>query len=198
MKLDYEFFQRDAVSVAKDLIGKLLVRNLNGEELICRIVDTEAYCGPEDKGCHAYQNKRTNRTEVMYKSGGYVYVYLIYGLHYCFNVVVSKQDRPEAVFIRAGEPISGLKTMRDNRNIKSNKKTELTNGPGKLSQAMAIDKSLNGQDLVASKEIYLRHACDSQSYQIIPAKRVNIDYAEEYTDKLWRFYIRDNPFVSIN
>ena len=131
LKLGYDFYKQDSVTVAKELIGKLLVRKLGDGEIICKIVETEAYVGPEDKGSHAYQNRRTKRTEVMFNQGGYAYIFLIYGMYSCLNVVANEKDKPEAVLIRAVEPINGLEIIRKNRDIKSKKIEDLTNGPGK-------------------------------------------------------------------
>jgi DNA-3-methyladenine glycosylase len=196
IKLDADFYQQDALVVAQKLIGKLLVRKLQGTEVISQIVETEAYIGPEDKGCHAYQNKRTKRTEVMFSSGGHAYIYLIYGMYYCFNVVASVKDKPEAVLIRAVEPIAGTDIIRENRAIKSKKLAALTNGPGKLCQALNLDKKLNGYNLISGDELYLTDDNTEQNCQIVSTKRINIDYAEEYRDTPWRFYLKGNPFVS--
>jgi DNA-3-methyladenine glycosylase len=196
IKLDADFYQQDALVVAQKLIGKLLVRRLQGTEVICKIVETEAYIGPEDKGCHAYQNKRTKRTEAMFTSGGHAYIYVIYGMYYCFNVVASVKDKPEAVLIRAVEPIAGIDIIRENRAIKSMKIAALTNGPGKLCQALNIDKKLNGYNLISEDELYLTGDNTDQDYQLVATKRINIDYAEDYKDKPWRFYHQGNPFVS--
>jgi DNA-3-methyladenine glycosylase len=196
IKLNYDFYQQDALTVAKKLIGKMLVRKLPGIEISCKIVETEAYIGPEDKGCHAYQNKRTQRTEAMFSSGGHAYIYFIYGMYYCFNVVASVKDKPEAVLIRAAEPLAGIEIIRENRAITSKKTADLTNGPGKLCQALAIDKKLNGYNLVTGDELYIVAGNDEQESRITAAKRINIDYAEEYSEKLWRFYLHGNPFVS--
>lgn len=197
MKLGYDFYKQDSVTVAKELIGKLLVRKLEDGEVICKIVETEAYVGPEDKGSHAYQNRRTKRTEVMFKQGGYAYIFLIYGMYSCLNVVANERDKPEAVLIRGVEPIKGLEILRKNRDIKSKKIEDLTNGPGKLTQALDIDKELNGYDLISGDKLYIREAEEKQDYEIVSCERINIDYAEEYREKLWRFYIKGNPFVSV-
>ncbi|MBM7624965.1 DNA-3-methyladenine glycosylase [Sporohalobacter salinus] len=196
MHLKLDFYKQDAVVLAKDLLGKILVRNVGDREIRARIVETEAYVGPEDKGCHAYQNKKTERTKVMFERGGHVYVYLIYGMHHCFNVVAALKGKPEAVLVRAVEPIEGWELIRQNRQIKSNKDEDLTNGPGKLCQALSIDKELDGHDLVVGDKLYIEKEENKQDYEIIPSKRINIDYAEEYKDKLWRFYIKGNSFVS--
>ncbi|WP_018247832.1 DNA-3-methyladenine glycosylase [Orenia marismortui] len=194
MKLDLEFYSRDAVTVAQDLLGKLLVRRIGNNKVVSKIVETEAYIGPEDKACHAYQNKRTKRTEVMFWRAGYTYVYLIYGMYNCLNIVTAKKDKPEAVLIRAVEPVVGVESIKKNRQIKSNKIEDLSNGPGKLCQGLEVDRELNGYDLVTGDRLYIK---DSKlSPKIIADKRINIDYAEEYKDKLWRFYIKDNLYVS--
>lgn len=194
MRLNYNFYQQDAITLAKNLLGKLLVRKIKGKEIICKIVETEAYMGLEDKASHAYQNKRTKRTKIMYKRGGYAYVYTIYGIYNCLNIIANKKDVPEAVFIRSVEPIKGIEIIKENRKIKSKKMEELTNGPSKLCQALNIDKKLNGYDLTKGKVLYIEN--NDWNFKIVSSKRINIDYAEEYKDKLWRFYIENNLFVS--
>lgn len=196
MRLGYSFYKHDAVTVAKELLGKLLVRNIDGKEIVCKIVETEAYVGPEDKGCHAYNNKKTKRTEVMYLKGGHAYVYSIYGIHFCFNIVTNREEKPEAVFIRAVEPLKGIDLIKENRTISNKNITNLTNGPGKLAQSLCIDKKLNGYDLVSGSDIFLKDNTENTDFEIIADKRINIDYAQEYKEKLWRFYIKGNPFVS--
>jgi DNA-3-methyladenine glycosylase len=195
MRLGYDFYQKDAVSAAKALLGKILVREINGKKILVKIVDTEAYMGAEDKASHAYANKKTKRTETMFKKGGLAYIYLIYGMYYCFNIVTSEENNPHAVLIRAVEPLQGLEIIKENRQIKSKKIEELTNGPGKLSQALKIDKSFNGCDLVKSNKLYLLENKD-QDIKIAASPRVNIEYAEEYKDKKWRFYIKENKYTS--
>jgi len=197
LKLDYDFYQNDAVTTAKDLLGKIIVREINGQKIMTKIVDTEAYMGAEDKASHAYNNKKTKRTKTMFEKGGLAYIYLIYGMYHCFNVVTAVKDDPHAVLIRAVEPVAGLELIKKNRGIKSSNIEDLTNGPGKLSQALKIDKSLDGCDLVKSNKLYLLDQ-ENYDFKIEAAPRVNIDYAEEYKDKLWRFYIRGNKFISKN
>ncbi|MFN2340713.1 MAG: DNA-3-methyladenine glycosylase [Halanaerobium sp.] len=195
MRLDYQFYQKDAVQAAKDLLGKFLVREIDDQKIVVKIVDTEAYQGAEDKASHAHNNKKTKRTETMFARGGLAYIYLIYGMYYCFNIVTAAEGNPHAVLIRAVEPVSGLNLIRENRKIKSKKIEDLTNGPGKLSQALKIDKSFDGCDLVKSNKLYLIENEDN-NFRIESATRVNIDYAEEYRDKKWRFYIEGNKFIS--
>lgn len=197
MRLDYNFYQKDAVSTAKDLLGKILVRKINDKKIMVKIVETEAYMGAEDKASHAYNNKKTKRTKTMFKKAGLAYIYLIYGMYYCFNIVTEAEGNPQAVLIRAVEPTAGLEIIKENRKIKSKKIEDLTNGPGKLSQALKIDKNLNACDLVKSNKLYLLDNKDT-SFKIKKASRINIDYAEEYKNKKWRFYIKENKFVSKN
>lgn len=200
MNLSKDFFKQDAVSLAKKLLGMLLIREIDDQKIICRIVETEAYVGPEDKACHAYNNRRTNRTEVMFHEGGSAYIYLIYGMYYCLNIVANVRDKPEAVLIRAVEPIMGINLIKKNRNIKSTKVENLTNGPGKLTQALKIDTQLNQHKLTKNNDLYIisDNNFSTESYDIVETKRINIDYAEEYKDKLWRFYLKGNPFISKN
>lgn len=196
VRLVEDFYQRDTLTVAKELLGKLLVRKINGEELVCKIIETEAYLGADDKACHAYQNKRTSRTEAMFLPGGHAYVYLIYGMYNCLNVVSSKENRPEAVLIRAVEPLAGIDIMQQNRKVKNNKLINLTNGPGKLCQALNIDRNLNGYNLVTGQELFIIEHFQPTAFEIIADRRINVDYAEEDALKPWRFYIKGNPFVS--
>ena len=152
-KLSRSFYGRDSVTVARELLGKVLVHKTGGQELCAIIVETEAYGGIPDKAAHSYGGKKTPRTKIMFGDPGFSYVYLIYGIYNCFNIVVAKEGDPQAVLIRALEPLEGLETMAINRYNKDYKKLSqkqiygLTNGPGKLCMAMNIDRSLNGEDL---------------------------------------------------
>ncbi|MDD3225020.1 MAG: DNA-3-methyladenine glycosylase [Clostridium sp.] len=200
-KLQREFFKRDTITVAKDLLGKVLVHKVNGVTLSGKIVETEAYLGVEDKAAHSYGGKRTPRVEVMYGKAGISYIYLIYGMYCCFNVITREEGIPQGVLIRAVEPIDGIDAIANNRFNKDYRdltKTQiknLTNGPGKLCIALGIDRSLNIQDMCKSSEFYIDDY-NFSDFKIQSAKRIGIDYAEEYKDFLWRFYIKDNPFVS--
>ena len=199
-KLDRDFYLRDTLTVAKDLLGKELVHKIGELEVVGRIVETEAYIGPEDKGSHSYGGRRTNRNEVMYHIGGTAYVYLIYGMYHCFNVVTEGLNKPAAVLVRAIEPIEGLELLSQARYdtsyaaLSSRQKTGLCNGPGKLCIAMKIGKSENGLDLCGSL-LYIREA-QNEPFSIKSSPRINIDYAGEYKDKPWRFYIEGNSYVS--
>jgi DNA-3-methyladenine glycosylase len=177
------------------------IRNYNGERLTVRIVETEAYCGIEDKGSHTYNDTRTPRTEVMYGPPGRAYIYLIYGMYYCLNIVTRPEGIPSAVLIRAVEPVEGLNTMSLLRygepyeKLDKKKRIGLTNGPGKLCMALGLTKEHNGTDLTKD-EIYIARPHKFKPPDIVTTKRINIDYAEEAADYPWRFYIRGNEYVS--
>lgn len=200
MKLTREFYSRDTVTVAKELLGKILVHDFSGQVLKGRIVETEAYLGLADKAAHSYGGKRTERVKVMYGPAGISYVYLIYGMYYCFNVVTKEEGIPEAVLIRGIEPLGDINTITNNRfnktygELNKYQRENLTNGPGKLCIAYNIDKDLNGIDLCGNK-LYLEDD-NKENLDIVQTTRINIDYAEEAVDFPYRFYIKDNPYVS--
>ena len=193
MIIDKEFYNRSAIDVANDLLGKVLVREVDGRILKGKIVETESYIGAIDKACHAYNGRRTKRTEILYSDCGVAYVYFIYGLYHCFNVVTNEKDVAEAVLIRAIEPLNEFDYISQVRYKKQFK--ELTNGPSKLCLAYLIDKDLNGDKLYEQGKIYLEES-EENDFEIVKTKRIGIDYAEEAKDFLWRFYIKDNDFVS--
>lgn len=200
-KLNREFYNRDSVTVAKELLGKVLVHVSEGEEIIGKIVEVEAYMGPHDKAAHSYNNRRTERNEVMYGPPGYAYVYIIYGMYDCMNVVVEEIGKPQAILIRALEPIKGQEKMAQFRFGKTYSELTkqqirgLTSGPGKLCMALNISRKQNGEDLLGDK-IYILEDDAEQSFDMVETTRINIDYAEEAADYPWRFYIKGNPFVS--
>lgn len=200
-KLDREFYNRDSIIVAKELLGKVLVHEIDGKRVSARIIETEAYMGVEDKAAHSYQGKRTPRVEVMYGEPGFSYVFMIYGMHSCFNVVVNKEGTPHAVLIRAVEPLEGKDWMAQKRfgkpyeELTKSQRIGLTNGPGKLCSACSIDRSLNGVDLCGN-EVYIEEG-KKEEIDIVEAKRVGIDYAEEAKDFFWRFYMKGNEYVSV-
>ncbi|WP_195959042.1 DNA-3-methyladenine glycosylase [Clostridium saudiense] len=201
MIIDKEFYNRSAIDVANDLLGKVLVREVDGRILKGKIVETESYIGAIDKACHAYNGRRTKRTEILYSDCGVAYVYFIYGLYHCFNVVTNEKDVAEAVLIRAIEPLNEfdyISRVRYKKQFKELSKTQiknLTNGPSKLCLAYLIDKDLNGDKLYEQGKIYLEES-EENDFEIVKTKRIGIDYAEEAKDFLWRFYIKDNDFVS--
>jgi len=199
-KLDRDFYLRDALTVAKDLLGKQLVHETNDYRAVGKIVETEAYMGPMDKASHAFGGRRTNRNEVMYHTGGISYVYLIYGMYHCFNVVTEPKDKASAVLVRAVEPVEGLEYMSrlrynvDLSCLSSKQRLGLCNGPGKLCISFGIGRAENGLDLCGNT-LYLNEM-KNEPFNIIASPRINIDYAGEFIDKPWRFYIEGNKYVS--
>ena len=195
--LGKDFYLQDGLIVAKALLGKRLIREVDGKAYAFKIVETEAYRGPEDKGAHTYGGVPTPRTEPLFGSGGMTYIYLIYGMYNCLNIVANREGIPHGVLIRAVEPIGeeAISWARLNRPIKSKKEIDLTNGPGKLCKALLIDRSLNRKLVTEKGEIWVADAPTIKD--IVADKRINIPYAEEYIDVEWRFYIKDNPFVSV-
>src|SRR5213593_3194206 len=196
MKLPREFYTRsDVLEVARDLLGKkLVVTNRNGARVAAIIVETEAYRGPEDKASHAYNGRRTRRTETMYGVGGTAYVYFVYGMYHQFNVVTNLEDVPHAILVRAVEPVEGIGLMRKRRRGRSDQ--SLTNGPGKLCIALGIDRKLDGADLLGDRVWIEEGRGPIPPSAIAVGRRIGIDYAEAWVDKPWRFWIRNNPFVS--
>ena len=188
-----DFYLRDANTVAPQLLGKQLIHRSPQGVTAGVIVEVEIYVGPEDKGAHSYSNKRTERTAIQFGLGGYAYIYAIYGMHFCFNIVTNRKDKPEVVLIRALEPTQGIELMQQRR--KNNDTINLCNGPGKLCGAMGITKQQYGWDLCHS-ELYLEPFWQVETNEIVVSPRINIDYAEEYTGSLWRYFIKDNPYVS--
>lgn len=197
-RLNREFYTRDTLDVAKDLLGKIIVVE-NETKLLGKIVEVEAYGGISDKAAHSYGNRKTERTKIMYEEGGYVYVFQIYGMYNCLNIVSSKKDVPEAVLIRAIEPVENIDEFSKNRygkkfdELTKYQQKNITNGPGKLCMAMNITKKFNGLDL-CKDNIYI--VDNDEEFEIVESKRIGIDYAEEAKDYLWRFYIKDNKYVS--
>lgn len=192
-KLQREFYERETLDVAKDLLGKYLVHNINDIQIIARITETEAY-KENDRAAHFFGGKRTDRTDVIFGKGGVSYVYLIYGMYYCFNVVTEKEGIPGAVLVRKLEPVIGLEYMMQNRNVFDQKKIKnLCDGPGKLCIAMSIDKASNKVDLTGDN-LYIGEELDyKENRKIKTGKRINIDYAGEDADLPWRFYLWKIP-----
>lgn len=200
MKLNRSFYSRDTLLVAQELLGKVLVHNINGKILKGKIVETEGYLGVVDKAAHSYGGKRTKRLETMYGPPGRAYVYIIYGMYHCLNTITRKEGIPEGVLIRAIEPLEGIDVMAENRfgkrfdDFNSYQKKNFTNGPGKLCMAMNITKKLDKEDLCGDI-LYIEEG-KKENFNIIKDKRIGIDYAEEAKDYLYRFYIKGNPYVS--
>jgi len=191
MRLTREFYSRETLQVAKELLGKTLIHEVNGVELRGMIVETEAYIGSIDKACHAYGGKKTPRVETLYGMPGIAYVYFIYGMYHCFNVITKEEGYPEGV-----DAMSKLRFKKDYNELTKAQIKNLTTGPSKLCIAMNINKDNNKQDLCASK-LYIEDSGEKENVTIIEAKRVGIDYAEEAKDFLWRFYIKNNIWVSV-
>jgi DNA-3-methyladenine glycosylase len=194
-KLPREFYTRSNVlTVTRDLLGKLLVVPAsNGKRVSGIIVEAEAYRGPHDRASHAYAGRRTKRTETMYKRGGVAYIFFVYGMYNQFNVVTNVEDIPHAILIRALEPVEGIELMKHRRGGQAGH--NLTNGPGKLCIALGIDRGLDGEDLLG-KRVWIEQGERVSRARIASGPRIGIDYAEAWVDKPWRFWIKDNPFVS--
>ncbi len=194
-KLKKDFYTRELLVVSKELLGKIFVKNENNTLTAGKIVEVEAYNGSVDEAAHTF-NGKTKRNEVMFREGGFLYVYFTYGTHYCCNVVTGKEGLGTAVLIRAIEPIKGVELMVKNRFgrdlVNEKEKFNLTSGPGKFCQAMKIDKSCYGTDLTGNN-IYILDVPKVDDEKIVTTIRVGI---KKSVDLPWRFYIKDNPYVS--
>ncbi len=194
-KLSRDFYTRDVIVVAKNLLGKILVKNYRNKVLAGKIVEVEAYDGTIDEAAHTFIGK-TKRNEIMFDEGGFIYVYFTYGAHFCCNVVTGVKGIGTAVLIRAVEPLLGIEDMSNNRfghNLLNEKeKIKLTNGPGKLCKAFNIDRSYNAIDLTGD-EIFLLNQKKISVNKIVVAQRIGIKKSIHLP---WRFYIKDNPYVS--
>ena len=194
-KLPRDFYtRRNTLQIARELLGKLLVVvEEDAPRVAGMIVETEGYKGPLDKASHAFGHRRTARTETMYGLGGTAYVYFIYGMYCQFNVVTNEAETPHAILVRALEPVEGIDVMHQRRTVKTDR--DLSNGPGKLCIAMNIDRRFDRADLLG-EEIWIEDYEKIKPRQIASGPRVGISYAEDYVDKPWRFWIKDNPCVS--
>lgn len=179
-RLPRSFYDRDTVTVAQELLGKHLVHVVAGVERAGRIVEVEAYLGPHDLAAHSARGL-TQRTKVMFGPPGHAYVYLIYGMHWCMNVVTQAEGQASAVLLRAVEPVKNLEGR--------------TQGPALLCKAMGIDGTLNGHDLL-SGELFVRDAPSPSPIRIVKKPRIGVDYAGHWAKRLLRFYVRGNPFIS--
>lgn len=190
------FHTTDTIAAARDMLGKLLViPDVEGKRVSGMIVEVESYCGVEDRAAHSYGGRRTARNEVTYGEGGHGYVFFVYGMYYQLNVVLGPVDHPHVLLIRAVEPVEGIEAMRSRR-AGPMKDTNLTSGPGKLCIALAIDRSLNGEDLVDGEKIWVENYRSFPRDEIAVGKRIGIDYAGEDADLPWRFWVKENPYVS--
>ena len=179
--LERDFFARPTLEVTRDLLGTLLVHELPQGPRVGRVVETEAYLGPDDLGSHAHRG-RTARNWPMFGPPGHAYVYLIYGMHTCLNIVTEAEGHPAAVLLRALEPVAGLPGP--------------ASGPGRLCRAMAIDRRCNGADMTVPPLYFLNGDSPIEAERIVSGPRVGIEYAGEWAARPWRFWIRDSPAVS--
>ena len=200
-RLPREFYDGDTVQVAQHLLGKYLVRRLGDTFLAGRITETEAYVGRCDKACHAYNYRRTARTETLFLGPGHAYIYLIYGMYHCLNFVTEPEGEPAAVLIRAGEPLAGAETMARLRYgykpLTAYRRKNFLNGPGKLCKALSLTREQNGLDLVTGADLFV---CDGPGdiglpCPVLPPERmrsgprIGVDYAGEARDYPWRFWL---------
>lgn len=200
-RLSRKFYQRDPVTLARALLGQVLVRVLDdGARLAGRIVETEAYLGVADRAAHSYGGRRTPRNAAMWGPAGHAYVYFVYGLHHCMNVVAEDAGTPTAVLIRALEPLEGLERMRAHRAggrpAARLRDIDLCSGPAKLAQALRLDRALDGTDLVSGDALFLERGARVTPRRIVAAPRIGVAYAAEWAHKPLRFYVAGNPHVS--
>lgn len=196
-RLKRSFFSQHPAIVAPALLGKYLIAEINKKKIVTKIVETEAYGGFEDKGCHLGRFGITKRTKALSGAVGYSYVYPVYINTYCLNVVAHEGKKAGAVLIRALEPLKGIDVILKNLNKEKDfDLRKLLNGPGKLCKALQIDSSLNGIDMVKSKRLYLTEGEDVSENDIMRTPRINIPYAAECKNWLWRFVLKDSPYLS--
>lgn len=197
-KLTQQFYLReDVVRISRELLGKYLVTEFDGRRTAGKIVETEAYRGPDDKACHAYGNRYTKRTKVMFARGGHAYVYLCYGVHHLFNVVTARENMPQAVLIRAIEPVENTEWMLKRRGF-TKIKPQLTAGPGVLTKALGVSTRHTGLNLTeSSSPIWIEDwGQDIGEENIIASPRVGVAYAEECALWPWRFRVKDSKWTS--
>ena len=200
-RLCREFYLQDTLTAARALLGKCLVRRLGDRLLAVRITETEAYIGRCDRACHAYNYRRTARTDTLFWQGGHAYIYFIYGMYHCLNFVTEPEGEPAAVLIRAGEPLAGAEAIRrlrfGDKPLTAYRKKNFLNGPGKLRKGLSLTRVQNGLDLVTAEELYV---CDGPGDLGLPAPdlppermrcgpRIGVDYAGEARDYPWRFWL---------
>jgi DNA-3-methyladenine glycosylase len=207
--LPLSFYRRPAEEVARDLLGRWLVRELAGERLVLRLVETEAYLGAPDRASHAWGGRRTPRNESLYLPGGHAYVYFIYGMHFCLNAVTGEPDIGSAVLLRAGEPVEGEERMRENRGLirspspqgegarlpRPPRPGDLAGGPGKLCQALAVGRELDGVPL-ARPPLWIARGEPVDPAEVAAGPRIGVDYAGEAAGWPLRFAVRGNRHVS--
>ena len=193
-RLQKGFFQRDTHTVAKALLGKVLVRRWRGTHLAGRITEVESYVGEDDRACHASRG-RTPRTDIMFGAAGHAYVYLIYGMYHCLNIVTERSGFPAAVLIRSLEPIASMDAMQRLRG--TDDVFNITTGPGKLAQALAITRDLNGEDLMTSARLFVSYdGYRVPASRIAVSARIGVAYAGACAAWPWRYYLKGSRFVS--
>ena len=201
-RLSHDFFNRDTLQVARDLLGKYLVRMLDGEALVGRITETEAYIGRCDKACHAYGGRRTQRTSTLYMAPGHAYIYLIYGMYHCLNFVTEPEGEPAAVLLRAMEPVAGRETMwrlrYGDKPETPYRRKNFMNGPGKICKGLSLTTAENKLDLEGSALFLCDDPADiglacppPPEYRLRCGPRIGVDYAEEAKDFPWRFWLEE-------
>jgi DNA-3-methyladenine glycosylase len=198
MKLEKDFFQQtNVVQIAQDLLGKVICTHLEGDLTTAMITEVEAYRGKDDRACHAFGYKKTNRTKTMFLSGGHAYVYLCYGIHELFNIVTNVENEPDAVLIRSVQPLDGLEKQLERR--KSDRlKPMLWAGPGKVSAALGINRSFDALTLIGNQIWLEGRGVKVRHTDIVADTRIGVEYAGEDAKRPWRFYLADNPYVSKN
>lgn len=194
-KLPRQFFLHDTVTVARAILGCVLWRRIDRQLLAARIVETEAYLGANDAASHARRGLRSARNESMYLEGGHAYVYFTYGMHWCMNVVTQEEDVAEAVLLRAAEPLRGIDEMRERR-PKAKRDHDLMNGPGKLCSALAIDKSLDGENLRGARLYITARDIDVDDEDIAVSPRIGVEGAIGAAHWPLRFFLKSNRYVS--
>ena len=219
MKLKRSFFTQPTLKIAKDLLGKYIVRKIGRKTLVGKIVETEAYIGPQDRASHAFGNKKTPRNQAEWLIGGHIYIYLVYGMYWQLNISTGKAGRPECVLIRALEPVTLNRVLRIKKHVSKIKNYErklldikshntrfmirnskVANGPGKLCRWLKLNKSFYGEDITKSKRIWLvslKGRTNLKRSEIKSGPRIGIDYAgPKWAKKPWRFWIKSNMYVS--
>lgn len=201
-RLSHDFFNRDTLQVARDLLGKYLVRMLDGETLVGRITETEAYIGRCDKACHAYGGRRTQRTSTLYMAPGHAYIYFIYGMYHCLNFVTEPEGEPAAVLLRAMEPVAGRETLwrlrYGDKPETPYRRKNFMNGPGKICKGLSLTTAENKLDLEGSALFLCDDPADiglscppPPTYRLRCGPRIGVDYAEEAKDFPWRFWLEE-------
>jgi DNA-3-methyladenine glycosylase len=194
--LPRSFYLRPADRVARDLVGRYLVREIGGERLVLRVVETEAYLGAKDRASHAWNGRRTARNEALYLGGGHAYVYFVYGMHWCLNAVTGPEDHAEAVLIRAGEPVAGEAEMRRRRGIRGPARPgEVAGGPARLCEALGVDRAANALPLWRGP-LRLCAGEPAQRGEVVVTPRIGVDYAGEAAGWPLRYSLAGNPHVS--